>query len=102
MEYGLSHYTSITDAERAEMLAAIGVEEITDLFTVVPEGVRFPDVRLPAPLSEIDLRRELAGLAGRNANVETHRIFLGAGAYNHFVPSAVDQILRRAEFYTAY
>jgi glycine dehydrogenase subunit 1 len=98
----LSHYISITDAERAEMLKAIGVERIEDLFAVVPEGVRFPQVDLPPALSEIELRRELGAMAGKNANATTHSIFLGAGAYNHFVPSAVDQILRRAEFYTAY
>jgi glycine dehydrogenase subunit 1 len=102
MELWMSHYISITGAERAEMLAAIGVEQIADLFDVVPEDVRFPDVDLPPALSEIELRRELTALSSRNANAQTHSIFLGAGAYNHFVPSAVDQILRRAEFYTAY
>lgn len=98
----MSHYISITDAERAEMLAAIGVERVADLFEVVPDDVRFPSVELPPPLSEIDIRRELAALESQNANPQTHSVFLGAGAYNHFVPSAVDQILRRAEFYTAY
>jgi glycine dehydrogenase subunit 1 len=98
----MSHYISITDAERAEMLKAIGVARVEDLFAVVPEGVRFPQVELPPALSEIELRRELGAMAGKNANPNTHSIFLGAGAYNHFVPSAVDQILRRAEFYTAY
>lgn len=98
----MSHYISITDAERAEMLAAIGVERIADLFAAVPEGVRFPVVQLPHPLSEIELRRELMAMANQNANAQSNRIFLGAGAYNHYVPSAVDQILRRAEFYTAY
>jgi glycine dehydrogenase subunit 1 len=98
----MSHYISITDAERAEMLKAIGIEQIADLFNDVPAAVRFPAVDLPPPLSEIELRRELSMLASRNANAQTHSMFLGAGAYNHFVPSAVDQILRRAEFYTAY
>src|SRR5262245_57187358 len=98
----MSHYISITDAERAEMLKAIGVEQVADLFADVPKDVRFPELKLPPPLSEIELRRELGALAGQNANATTHSIFLGAGAYNHFVPSAVDQILRRAEFYTAY
>jgi glycine dehydrogenase subunit 1 len=98
----MSHYISITEAERAEMLQAIGVEAVADLFHDVPEALRFPQVELPAPLSEIELRRALGALAAQNANPTTHSIFLGAGAYNHFVPSAVDQILRRAEFYTAY
>jgi glycine dehydrogenase subunit 1 len=98
----VSHYISITDAERAEMLEAIGVEQVKELFADVPETVRFPELHLPPALSEIELRRELGALANQNANVTSHSIFLGAGAYNHFVPSAVDQILRRAEFYTAY
>jgi glycine dehydrogenase subunit 1 len=98
----MSHYISITDSDRAEMLKAIGVERVADLFEVVPEAVRFPQIDLPPALSEIELRRELGALAAQNANAQTHSIFLGAGAYNHFVPSAVDQILRRAEFYTSY
>jgi glycine dehydrogenase subunit 1 len=98
----MSHYISITAAERAEMLKMIGVEQIADLFAVVPEAVRFPQVDLPPALSEIELRRELGAMAARNASPTTQSVFLGAGAYNHFVPSAVDQILRRAEFYTSY
>src|SRR6476619_1881568 len=98
----MSHYISITDAEQAEMLAAIGVAQVADLFADVPEAVRFPELRLPRALSEIELRRELGAMSNRNATPTSHSMFLGAGAYNHFVPSAVDQILRRAEFYTAY
>jgi glycine dehydrogenase subunit 1 len=98
----VSHYISITADERAEMLKTIGVEHVADLFAVVPEAVRFPQVDLPPAISEIELRRELGAMAARNANPTTQSVFLGAGAYNHFVPSAVDQILRRAEFYTSY
>ncbi|KAB8143904.1 aminomethyl-transferring glycine dehydrogenase subunit GcvPA [Chloroflexia bacterium SDU3-3] len=98
----MSHYISLTDADRAAMLKAIGVEQIDDLFADVPAEVRFPEVQLPQPMSEMAIRRELAALSGANADAAKQSIFLGAGAYNHFVPSAVDQILRRAEFYTAY
>lgn len=84
------------------MLEAIGVSSVDDLFTVVPENVRFPGVDLPAPMSEAALLRELRRLSSRNANAQTHSMFLGAGAYNHFVPAAVDALLRRAEYYTAY
>jgi len=98
----MSHYISITEAERAEMLANIGVESVADLFEGVPAEVRFPVLKLPPALSEIELRRELNALSNQNGNAVSHSIFLGAGAYNHFVPSAVDQILRRAEFYTSY
>ncbi|GAB4435441.1 MAG: aminomethyl-transferring glycine dehydrogenase subunit GcvPA [Chloroflexi bacterium OHK40] len=98
----MSHYISITEAERAEMLKAIGVASTADLFADVPADKRFPRLELPAPLSEPELVRELQALASQNANAQSHSIFLGAGAYNHFVPAAVDQILRRGEFYTAY
>ena len=99
----MSHYISITDAERAEMLAAIGVEQVADLFADVPEAVRFPELRAAAGA----FGDRAAARAGRDVEPATptptsHSMFLGAGAYNHFVPSAVDQILRRAEFYTAY
>ncbi len=98
----MSHYISITEAERAAMLAAIGVSSTTDLFVDVPAEWRFPQLDLPAPMSEPELVRELQARSGANANAHSHRIFLGAGAYNHFVPAAVDQILRRGEYYTAY
>lgn len=98
----MSHYISITEAERAAMLAAIGVSSTTDLFVDVPAEWRFPQLDLPAPMSEPELVRELQTRSGANANIHSHSIFLGAGAYNHFVPAAVDQILRRGEYYTAY
>ncbi|WP_026369892.1 aminomethyl-transferring glycine dehydrogenase subunit GcvPA [Kallotenue papyrolyticum] len=98
----MSHYISITDQDRAAMLNAIGVPSIDALFEVVPAEVRFPPIDLPAPMSEAELLRELRRLSAKNANAQTHSIFLGAGAYNHFVPAAVDALLRRAEFYTAY
>ncbi|MBX0330948.1 aminomethyl-transferring glycine dehydrogenase subunit GcvPA [Oscillochloris sp. ZM17-4] len=97
-----SHYISITEAERAEMLQAIGVATTDDLFADVPAEKRFPRLDLPAPMSEPELVRELLAMSGQNANALSKSIFLGAGAYNHFVPAAVDQILRRGEFYTAY
>ena len=84
------------------MLQAIGVAGVADLFSDVPEAVRFPKLDLPKPMSEIAIRREIGAIAALNADATKHSIFLGAGAYNHFVPSAVDQILRRGEFYTAY
>lgn len=84
------------------MLHAIGVASVADLFDVVPSDVRFPNVELPAPLGEAELLRELRRMSGKNADAHSHSIFLGAGAYNHFIPSAVDALLRRSEFYTAY
>lgn len=98
----MSHYISLTAAERAEMLQAVGVGSTADLFVDVPADKRFPRLELPAPLSEPEIVRELQAMAAGNANAHSHSIFLGAGAYNHFVPAAVDQILRRGEYYTAY
>lgn len=98
----MSHYISNTEQDRKAMLDAIGVASVADLFEVVPQDVRFPHVELPAPLSEAELLRELRRMSNKNGHAQTHSIFLGAGAYNHFVPSAVDALLRRAEFYTAY
>ncbi|ABU58366.1 MULTISPECIES: aminomethyl-transferring glycine dehydrogenase subunit GcvPA [Roseiflexus] len=98
----MTHYIPITDEDRREMLKIIGVEHLEDLFEAVPADHRFPPLALPDPLSEPELRRELGRLERLNAHAGSHAIFLGAGAYNHFVPTAVDQILRRGEFYTAY
>ncbi len=98
----MSHYISITERDRTEMLKAIGVDTVASLFDVVPADVRFPTLSLPAPLSEAEMARELRRLSAENADVLTNSCFLGAGAYNHFIPAAVDSILRRSEFYTAY
>jgi len=97
-----SHYISLTEDERAEMLRVVGVESTDDLFVDVPADMRFPPLDLPEPMSEIELVRELQAMSASDAHALSHSIFLGAGAYNHFVPAAVDQILRRGEFYTAY
>jgi glycine dehydrogenase subunit 1 len=102
MESQMTHYIPITDADRIEMMKTIGVEHLEDLFEAVPAEHRFPPLHLPEPLSEPELRRELSRLERLNAQAGSHLIFLGAGAYNHFVPAAIDQILRRGEFYTAY
>ncbi len=95
-------YIPHTDADRQAMLAAIGVESIEALFDAVPEKYRFPELALPAPLSEMEVLAELHGLQAANASAQDFALFLGAGAYNHFVPSAVNHILLRGEFYTAY
>ncbi len=97
----MSYYPH-TDADRAEMLAAIGVKNIEDLFADVPARVRFPKLDLPEPYSEMETMRELMNLAEANANGQHSPIFLGAGAYNHYSPSLVHQLILRGEFLTAY
>jgi glycine dehydrogenase subunit 1 len=95
-------YIPHTDADREAMLKAIGVASMNDLFDAVPAGQRFPKLDLPAGLSEMEVAAEMAGLAGANAAASEYAIFLGAGAYHHFIPSVVNHILLRGEFYTAY
>jgi len=91
-----------TDAEREEMLKAIGVESLEDLFVDVPEDYRFPYLGLPSGLSEMEIMAELQELAGANSTTRDLICFLGAGAYNHYIPAAVDSIISRGEFLTAY
>ncbi len=96
------NYIPNTDADRAEMLAAIGVASVADLFHDVPEKHRFPELKLPPALSEMEVLRELQAMADDNDDLTRVSCFLGAGAYNHFIPSVVDSLIRRGEFYTAY
>jgi glycine dehydrogenase subunit 1 len=91
-----------TTEDRKEMLDAIGVETIDDLFKPVPEQYRFPTMDLHPMLTEMEAAQRMAELANRNIVPEPHDIYLGAGSYQHYVPAAVGQILARGEFYTAY
>jgi glycine dehydrogenase subunit 1 len=91
-----------TAEDRQAMLAATGAASIEALFDAIPEGVRFPDLQLPESLSEQEAFRRLSQLAAENQNAIEHPSFLGAGSYTHYVPAAVQQILFRGEFYTAY
>jgi glycine dehydrogenase subunit 1 len=95
-------YIPNTDADRSEMLAAVGVESIADLFRDVPTSHRFPELRLPAPLSEMEVLKELQMLSDQNDDLQHQTCFLGAGAYHHFVPSVVDFLLHRSEIFTPY
>src|SRR5512133_2419043 len=96
-------YIPISPKERDAMLQTIGVKSLDDLFDAVPAKHRFPKLDLPPALAEMEAMDELSGLARANENVRGDLIsFLGAGAYNHYIPSVVDHILRRGEFYTAY
>ena len=96
-------YIPISPKERHAMLETIGVESLDDLFEDVPEEYRFPELNLPSALTEMEAMAELSRIAQSNENVRSDLIsFLGAGMYNHYIPSVVDHILRRGEFYTAY
>lgn len=86
-----------------EMLQSIGLNSMDELFADIPGDIKLNRPLTLAPRhSEIELRKYMQELAGRNINVEQYPSFLGAGAYDHFVPAVVDQILQRSELYTAY
>ena len=95
-------YLPHTNADRKAMLAAIGAKSVEELFHDIPASVRFPCLDLPGPLSEPETLRELQDLAEANAHADNSLCFLGAGAYNHFIPSVVNHTILRGEFLTAY
>jgi glycine dehydrogenase subunit 1 len=91
-----------SNIEKEEMLKSIGVGKIEDLFDAIPKEHRFPKLDLPEGLTEMEALAELQEYAGANDSVRDLACFLGAGAYNHYTPAAVDNLLRRGEFFTAY
>lgn len=96
-------YLPMTETDRKEMLEAIGVESIDDLFADIPESVRFKGkYNIKAQKPETELFRELSQLAAKNKDVKTNVSFLGAGVYDHYIPAIVDHVISRSEFYTAY
>jgi glycine cleavage system P protein (glycine dehydrogenase) subunit 1 len=99
----VSRYTSATDADRAAMLEAVGVGSIDELFEDIPEKLRLGrPLDLPAGLSEQEVYVHLRELASRNISAEDEISFVGAGMYDHYVPSLVDSIALRSEFLTPY
>jgi len=95
-------YTPHTPSEIEAMLNAIGNENIEDLFQEIPEKYRFPDLNLPQALTEIEVLSELQEIASANASTKDMLCFLGAGAYDHYIPAAIDSLIRRSEFLTSY
>ena len=94
---------STPQQQQREMLSEIGAKDVSDLFASVPEDVRLDRaLDLPAAMAEMDVEKRLRGLAAQNAGTDDHICFLGAGAYDHFIPAVVDTMLQRQEFYTAY
>src|SRR5687768_6719942 len=99
----MTRYTSATDADRREMLDAIGVGSVDDLFEQIPEGVRLDrPLELPDGMSEDEVNRHLTALAARNRHADNEVTFVGAGMYDHYVPALVDSITQRSEFLTPY
>jgi glycine dehydrogenase subunit 1 len=96
-------FTSLTDEDRAAMLAAIGVESVADLFAEIPADVRLDRaLRVDPALTEAELWAHLSELAARNSGTGSELSFLGAGVYDHYVPAVVDAVMQRGELLTAY
>jgi glycine dehydrogenase subunit 1 len=96
-------YIANTDDDRQKMLQAIGVASFEELLQAIPQQVRWHgELSLPPGCSELEVAREVEALAGENGGPDQLVNFLGAGAYDHFIPGAVTQLLARSEFYTAY
>ena len=95
-------YIPHTQAETRVMLGQIGVNDIDELFEAVPASHRFPSLDLPPPMSEMQAAEEMLAISDANDHGQDFAIFRGAGAYHHFIPSVVNHMLLRGEFYTAY
>ena len=96
-------YVPITCEQRETMLDAVGIESIDELFAVIPPSVRLEDgLDLPDGLTEIELDGHLRALAGTNEPATSLVSFLGAGCYDHYIPSVVDHVISKPEFFTAY
>lgn len=95
-------YFPITKQDQSEMLEAIGVEHFGQLFNAIPAEIRNPKINLPPALSELEAGTWFRDLAEQNSNLKSKLSFLGAGCYEHFIPSVVKHVISRSEFYTAY
>lgn len=95
-------YSPHTKSEVEAMLNAIGKVKLEDLFQEIPEKYRFPFLDLPPALTEYEAQLDLQEIASANATTKDMISFLGAGVYDHYIPAAVDSLLRRSEFYTSY
>jgi glycine dehydrogenase subunit 1 len=84
------------------MLASIGVSKVEELFSDIPASKRFPALDLPRGISEFEMLSEIEALAAKNLGAKGKAWFMGAGAYNHFIPSIVPALASRGEFLTAY
>ena len=99
----MSKYIPNTAEQRREMLKDIGTDSIEGLFSDIPESIRMRrDLEIPGPHSELELQWHMNALSRKNKPVTDLVCFLGAGAYDHYIPTVIDHLLLRQEFYTAY
>ncbi len=96
-------YLPLTNEDREDMRRVIGVENVNQLFSNVPNSVSLdPIFNLPNHKTEMEVERILSGIANKNMNSNQVPFFLGAGAYKHHIPATVDHIIQRSEFLTSY
>lgn len=95
-------YLPLTDDDRKQMLAAIGARSVNDLYCDVPKKAQEADIDLPRGLSEMAVDQAITAMARKNLSPANAPSFLGGGAYRHHVPAAVDYLIQRGEFLTAY
>jgi glycine dehydrogenase subunit 1 len=95
-------FTPHTQKDVEVMLKSIGIEKIEDLFTEIPEKFRYPKLNLAPRLTEMEAAMELESIASANGSTKDLLSFLGAGAYDHYIPAIIDNILQRGEWYTSY
>lgn len=98
----ISPYTPNTDTDREEMLAAIGVGSVDELFEDIPLHYRNPQLDLPGSMSELELRVHINDLVRKNVIPGEFACFLGAGSYRHHIPAIVQRLISRGEYMTAY
>ena len=96
----MGSYLALTDTDRGEMLAALGISAVDELFSPIPGKVKVKDLNIPSGLSEMEVNRKLSALAAENRVFPV--IFRGAGAYRHYIPAAVKRITSNETFITAY
>nr|TXF86632.1 aminomethyl-transferring glycine dehydrogenase subunit GcvPA [Alkalicoccus halolimnae] len=93
----------MTEEDQSEMLETIGVKELKELFEDIPDDIKFQgELAVEPALHEMALIKEMQRLAGKNVNIKDYPSFLGAGVYEHYIPSVVNHMLLRSEFFTAY
>lgn len=96
-------YIPTTDEQQRQMLDDIGISSLDELFSDIPESVKLKgDLNIPKAMSELELVSHMREMARKNVNTDEFTCFLGAGAYDHYIPSVVTNLLSRQEFYTAY
>lgn len=96
-------YIPNTDADRHQMLEAVGIQSLDDLFVPIPKALRFEgELDIPSRMDQITLAKHLNRLAAKNLHADAAPCFLGAGIYDHYVPPTVAAITGRSEFYTSY